>query len=300
MSERPDTNEPASPEKGAQPDRRTLIAGIAALVAGALAKAPERLAEAASGDPLVLGQVNEATDPTQIVLGFQPPPSVAFQVVAPAGGGGIGAATLQGPGVFAASGPQSMALAISATSTSFPAFVGVADPDRVTVLVVDANLGPRLGDLSLAPARIVGAGLDTGIIALGGAAASAMNVTLTATSGEGLFALGDASGARIGALDPSGVGLTAFSAVPGGLAFEVFGRTRLGSSGNGTIQPGQVVVTVTDQHVNPTSLVLVTLITEPSRGVFVSYIQAGDGLFLMNLTRESKVPVSFKYVVLDC
>lgn len=320
------------PQQTPQPDRRMAIAGIAALVAGALAKASERAAEATTGAPLLLDQTNLAQDTTRLERvplqpGFVSGP--AFQVDAVGGG----------PAILGTAGPMAFTGAIP-TLTSDIGLGAVGSPAMVAATGQDPVMLQQAldvaGDLR---AGLVVLNVDTdrpALLAFQGPVATPETVTVTATvpaavlglalepqSLGGFFQHLDGGTALVAAQGPFAelpfvptptavLPAGFFQSGGGGLALEtvgdvvihgnlmVSGATQPASSGEGTIPADQEFFEVQDPFVDPNSIVLIMFKDPPTRGVAVSHIELFLHLFRIVLTRASRVPITFKYVAFRC
>jgi hypothetical protein len=260
MADSPEQAPDATPgEQPPRPDRRALIAGVAALVAGAMAKVTERSAEAADGGPLLLGQVNNATQPTRLFRVGPPLPTFEANAI----GGG--------PALVGEGGPFAGSLLVTATAglaaIGEPAILAGLGDDPLVLRDALAAAGDLHGAL-------VGLNLDTGagptILGLRGPTADPLAVTLVASAVQGV------------AFDDQSIG-GLFENVAGGLGLRVRGAAVMdhlqvgtldvisggpgdggpAARGNGVIPAGQRRVTVQSAGVNPQSAVHVVLTEDP-------------------------------------
>lgn len=280
-------------ETPARPDRRALIAGVAALVAGALAR-DDRPAEAHVGvDQELLHLGHDNTAPANFSTGLS-------------GGGTSGPAlildNLQGPGVLGAHGIfTGRAPAVTVTA----GLVGFGFPGIAAGVGLDAEaVREHINRLSFAPAGLVALNEvpDTGFAVLGFQGfPDAFPVTATATAIGGF------------ARDPTAVG-GHFEHTAGETALRVVGRAEffgpiVQAGGGVQTDPGFVAgvgvapanqnpVFIARPEVNETSLVIVVPDGQPQR--VVQRVEPADGGFTIHFARTPRIDVPFKFVAFPC
>ena len=86
-----------------------------------------------------------------------------------------------------------------------------------------------------------------------------------------------------------------------GLALEVVGKARFSSAAMTELPPGAKQHTVSDPHVQGSSLVLTTLHSDPGKGVAIAWVKvaAKGGSFKVHLSDKSKKPIKLCYFVLN-
>ncbi len=316
----PEQTDPAqtavAPEE-ADPSRRALLAGVAGMLAVAVAELVPREAQAqASGQTLQL----ETDNYTSLVTGIVQQPAVgtadpALRVATqqtPAAG--LVAESELGPALVAASGPA--AINVSATSTwtgggnagvagmsdAGTGVRGVSGPaamSTTTTSTMKAGVlglsesgtgviglsGPKVVDTSLSPSLPFSAGVvgqsdaGLGLIGLSGPQAlGSGTVTTTVPTQAGVAGHSElGSGVHGVSLDPNGAGVVAEHGGDG-LALDVVGRTRLSSSGCGQLTIKSKQHQVNDTRIVAESVVVVTFLDKPSPGgLRVSYVELLPG-----------------------
>jgi hypothetical protein len=279
-----------------------LIAGAAAAarVAGGGAKA----AEAADDSPLILGQMNDASKTTSLLT---PPGTTGLSVMAgtnldPNAPAGIDDFALRS----ALRGSAVDAIGIRGYSQHNTGVVGQAG----TALHTDPNQPIIFGVFGASADAIGVAGrslMNSGVLGhTGGQFSGDPNTPLPIAGIIGLAGIStdpnnpdpDYAGVVGFAQDPNNPAILArnFSE---GLALNVQGRALFSSAGKGAIPAGVDRVLVSHSAVTPTSVVLVTLSSDPVGGRRLKFVIAENGGFTVVLSSKAKLPVNFGYLVVN-
>jgi len=312
-----------------------LIAGAAA-VARVAGGGPKE-AQAASGSPLILGQPNDATSATTLTVSpgvsglvvssssidpNQPDGTVeAVSALRGIGGDGVGVhgTTTTGVGVFGSSintDPNQPVNGIGVFGSSIN-----TDPNMpLSGIGVFGQAGTSI---STDPNQPIFAGVyGSSVEAIGVGGRSLENYGVLGQTGEspvldpnqvfpfaGIIGLGGSTGdpntpndfaGVIGfTADPNMPGVLAWNSTADGLALNVQGRALFSSAGTGTIAAGSDRVSISHPAVTSSSIVLVTLSSDPIGGRRLKFARVKGGGFDVVLSSKAKTPVSFGFLVVN-
>ncbi len=260
------------PDSSANQSRRALIAGVAGLVAGAVASSADRTVEAGHGggiDPQAfhLGATNFASNATTLIRSGAPNAPAALHIQAFGGRGFRAIATAGAAGEFSA-GPFSASLQFNATQI---ALFGV-------------------GAAPVAPPAILGI--------TGSNPAAVQSVLNAAGDFEGAGVVGVGVGNLTGI---RGVALGDFPALEALGGLHVSGRLWLsGACQEVTLPRGNKDPFFLDPNVTPTCTVLTMARSDPKTTV-IRWTECTDGQVTFHLNnKHGPYDIEISYVVIDC
>lgn len=324
MSRRTDRADNTAETQGAspRPSRRQVIAlGGAAAAAAVLVVEGPRAAQAATGDPLILGQGNTAGDPTRLDTSLVPPDeetwmdsfrvwdtsgrrnSVAIAGISAAGVGVVGSAIgVGGQGVLGkvdgngvgVTGFSGEGRGVEGISSSATGVRGQSQSGSGVEGISQTGFG-MLG-ISYATNGYGIVGTDAVGTGVHGKSASGVGVDGWCMAGPGV--LGHAPG------DHPGVRAESRSLeheLDGGVALEVVGKARFFTAGEGAIPPDENSVFVANDAVTASSHITVVLTSDP--GVRqIRWIERGAGGFTIHLTpapAPRRPAIDFTYLIVE-
>ncbi|HYC00586.1 MAG TPA: hypothetical protein VEC57_15740 [Candidatus Limnocylindrales bacterium] len=274
-----------------------LIAGAAAV--GRVAGEP-RAAHAADGSALLIGRVNSGSSITTLrVPGQVPglvvthdtvdpnsPPDFTFTSALRGDGGssiGVEGNSASSIGVLGQTGTPFL------SDPNSPIQIGVYGASIEAIGVGGRSLhgfgvlGQTGGDLAIDPNEEMPV---SGIIGLAGFSGDPNDP-------------GNLAGVVGFAMDPNMPGILARNSSVDGLALDVRGRASFSSAGKGTVPAGADRVAVDHRSVSASSIVLVTLSSDPIGGRRLKHVEVADGGFTVVLSGRAKVPVNFGFLVVN-
>ena len=290
--------------KEARSTRREILRG-GLLIAGAAAAAKvvggAKPAHAADGQPLILGQPNDATSPTTLrtpigtsglVVRYQDgaDPNDLGEVFLHSA---LRGDALDSVGVVGNSLGQIGVLGQAATPV-------ITDPNMpITAGVYGGSVeGIGVGGRSIQSIAVLGqAGIFSGVDPNN-------EPLLAAVVGLGGLALDpndprNVYGIYGSATDPNSPGVFASNVATQGLALSVQGRALFSSAGTGSIPAGTNFTKVAHEAVTSSSIVLVTLSSDPIGGRRLKHVVVSDGSFDVVLSSKSKIAVEFGYLIVN-
>jgi hypothetical protein len=271
-------------------------------------------AAAADGDPLILGNANEASAGTSLTnLGAN-----GLNVHNPNGGVAFGASSSSGIGASfsSESGQALVASGPSQFSASSGFAVSVDNPDGGGIQI---HSGPAEDDPSIKANRfstVLGdpAPAIVGVSSLPGSWSDGPNIGVLGGSGTGEGLHGHStSGVGVGASCDSGVGMQGYSAtgiggwfltedVGGGIALRVSGIAEFDHVGSAEVPAGQNSVFVDNPTVKESSHITVTLISDPG-GRSLRWVEKSPGSgFWVHLTGagpKNRPPTGLTYQITE-
>jgi hypothetical protein len=298
-------------DSGARHSRRNLLAAsgaaaVTSVVAGALAH--PMVADAANGDPVLLGQANPETTTTTVSNGSG---SDALSAVATGTGRGLEGRSTHGIGVNGRSGPAASALSIKETGvhgiTGSAGGYGVVGENTSSDGIAVGGLGGRVG--------VSGNGLDFGVEGVAGPRGSAgvhgtslgPGPGVLGDSDEGIGVAGSSmrntgvvgesqDGVGVHGGSSSGIGVLA----TGKTALRVDGHAVFSRSGILTVPAGHSSVAHPVEGLTPRSMILVTL-QEDLAGTWIrSAVPAPESSkFTVHLNHSAPAHAKVAWLVID-
>jgi hypothetical protein len=277
MSDQTSTTEPAISQRAARRTRRQLLAkGTGALTAVLAAEAISRpsRAEAANGDPIVLGQINHSTDITVISNGNSGG-STALAADALGQGVGLSGSTESGLGV---TGTSNSGIGVNGFSSEGKAVMGQSQfGEGVRGMSLGGGQGSSVTNSRTGVHGVSDSGSDSAVWgeAIGGGPG------VKGTAGPGTGVTGSSTG---------GVGVLA----SGKTALKVQGPAVFSRSGRLTIKAGQSTAKKSGISLSAATLVLATIQGNVA-GVFVqgvTIVTGASGSFTIHLNKAA--PASTK------
>lgn len=276
------------------------VAASAAIAASKLARSDS--AEAANGDPIVIGGARIGTSTTY----FYPTLAGHGFLIWNSDGGGTSTAvsTIVGAG---------------GDTLPFP------DAPRNAALFAQNNFGGGAGVMAVATKQFGigvharGTAFNTTALYAEATAGSSAAIEAKNVSGPAILSTGEHYGLQAGALNQFGVGVQAYGPAKGveglssaaggigvaarsddGTALQVLGTNAFSQAGTGTIPAGKRSAAVTGLLVKAGAGVLVTLNTAPPAGVRVDFARVvPPGKIVVILNQKTTKPITFTYFVLE-
>jgi hypothetical protein len=253
------------------------VGGAAAMVAHSIGR--PIAAQAADGDPLLIGAENQGTSTTTLSAGIGNGSTLVGTNPQQAGIGVTGASTAGGAGVFARSdvGSGTPASPAEMAATGLYGYAGpTSDPDLVA-----AGVWGDSGDIG-----VFGSG-NYGIVASGAAAG------ISAAGGNGIEALGDNTGVYA---EGANIGVRAISP---NVALRVEGKLQiLNRSGKLSVAAGASSVSRSVSGVTSASIVLAVLQTAEA-GTWVRAAVATTNRITIYFNRSMPTSSSVGYLILN-
>lgn len=290
-----------------KPTRRQLIAGIAALVAGAAAR-PLPEAEADNGDFIQIGQRNDTNSTTTLASYFYtsgleaPPPNAVFQVSGIPSGG-------TRPAIFGQSGVGATTANVTLTAASGVVGLGrsgvVGGAGETRAFSHVRPIANHIGQMNTGAAFFNDDDVSTGVFAYQGQGLLNVGVTVTGQPAaiHGLT-FRDESVAGVFEHGNNGTAIRAFGDV------EVIGRISATEGGAGpsacgraTIPAGTNFVDFRDDVITPNSLVTATLLGNAGRAgapITLSHVVVVSGRTRIILTGPAARNTVVGILVFDC
>jgi hypothetical protein len=255
-------------------------------------------AQAADGQPLIIGQLNTGNGPTTLTMGGGAlhgfvvnsggdPNDPGFPALVPS--------TIFGDAAFGA-GVQGRSL----TGAGLVGQAGGTDPNSPPDDLYAGVFGVGVDAVGVGGRSLINSGV------FGHTGGPDPNAPLAIAGVFGSAGVpgdpnnpGDIAGIFGYASDPNSPAVLARNSMIEGLALDVQGRALFSSAGTGTIPVKTDRVTVAHSAVTASSIVLVTLASDPIGGRRLKFVEATDGMFTVVLSGKAKVPVNFGYLVVN-
>jgi hypothetical protein len=322
-----ETNAAAAPSEDVRAEaaaprhsRRALIGGAVAAagagIAGAVlaSAAPAGAATESDGSPLILGQVNQATDTT----GLQNTNGPCLEISSTSGSDLLVVTDNSGAGVNGVSGYTTTGTGVLGVSTSNTGVLGLSTSGVGVAGQSNSSYGVE-GTTGVPDATQTGAAAvlgndqsNAGSIGVWGSSINGVGVSGESNAGDGVdgqtsgdFASGvratdnsNGGGYGVSAYTNSGIALFANASTPTATALQIFGPSQFSTAGKATIPKGKKSVVVDVSFVVAGDFVLATM-QEFVSGEYVAAAVAGNGTVTIYLNAAPTAARTVAYFVIS-